>query len=95
MQGLQGALSGASTGMMVGGPMGAAIGAGAGLLTGIIPGIVGRKGSVDPVTGEVTEGSGIKGRRGPDKNELYARSREIRRNNALREYNTTAAYDWY
>lgn len=95
MQGLQGALSGASTGMMLGGPMGAAIGAGAGLLTGIIPGIVGRKGSVDPVTGEVTEGSGIKGRRGPDKNELYARSREIRRNNALREYNTTAAYDWY
>ncbi len=95
MQGLQGALSGASTGMMVGGPMGAAIGAGAGLLTGFIPGIVGRKGSVDPVTGEVTEGSGIKGRRGPDKNELYARSREIRRNNALREYNTTAAYDWY
>lgn len=95
MQGLQGALSGANTGMMLGGPMGAAIGAGAGLLTGIIPGIVGRKGSVDPVTGEVTEGSGIKGRRGPDKNELYARSREIRRNNALREYNTTAAYDWY
>ena len=77
------------------GPIGTGIGAVAGGLTGLASSLVGRKGSVDPVTGEVTEGSGIKGRRGPDKNELYARSREIRRNNALREYNTTAAYDWY
>lgn len=95
LQGFQGALSGASTGMMLGGPIGAAIGAGAGLLTGVIPGIIGRKGSVDPVTGEVTEGSGIKGRRGPSKTELYARSRDIRENNAYRQFNTTAAHDYY
>ena len=95
MQGLQGALSGASTGMMLGGPVGAAIGAGVGLVTGMIPGIVGRKGSVDPVTGEITEGSGIKGRRGPSKSELQSRSRDIRENNAYREYNNTAAYDYY
>lgn len=95
MQGFQGALSGASAGMMLGGPAGAAIGAGAGLLIGSIPGIVGRKGSVDPVTGEITQGSGIKGRRGPSKSELQSRSRDIRENNAYREYNNTAAYDYY
>lgn len=91
-------LSNAATGAQVGsifGPIGTGIGAVAGGLTGLVSSLVGRKGSVDPVTGEVTEGSGIKGRRGPDKSELYARSREIRRNNALREYNTTAAYDYY
>ena len=91
---LNSAVTGAELGSMFG-PIGTGIGAVAGGLTGLASSLVGRKGSVDPVTGEVTEGSGIKGRRGPDKNELYARSREIRRNNALREYNTTAAYDWY
>ena len=91
---LNSAVTGAELGSMFG-PIGTGIGAVAGGLTGLASSLVGRKGSVDPVTGEVTEGSGIKGRRGPDKNELYARSREIRRNNALREYNATAAYDWY
>ena len=87
--------SGASAGMAIGGPWGAAIGAVVGGVSGLVPSLMGRKGSVDPVTGEVTEGSGIKGRRGPSKNELYERSRDIRENNAYRDYNTTAAYDWY
>ena len=91
---LNSAVTGAELGSMFG-HIGTGIGAVAGGLTGLASSLVGRKGFVDSVTGEVTEGSGIKGRRGPDKNELYARSREIRRNNALREYNTTAAYDWY
>lgn len=95
LQGLQGALSGASTGLMLGGPIGAAIGAGAGLLTGVIPGIIGRKGSVDPITGEVTKGSGIRGRKGPSEEELLNRSRSIRETNDYRNYNTTAAYDYY
>lgn len=91
---LNSAITGAELGSAFG-TIGTGIGAVAGGLTGLVSSLVGRKGSVDPVTGEVTEGSGIKGRRGPDKNELYARSREIKRNNALREYNTTAAYDYY
>lgn len=92
---LGGMASGASTGMAIGGPWGAAIGAVVGGVSGLVPSLMGRKGSVDPVTGEVTEGSGIKGRRGPSKNELYERSRDIRENNAYRDYNTTSAYDWY
>lgn len=91
---LNSAITGAELGSAFG-TIGTGIGAVAGGLTGLVSSLIGRKGSVDPVTGEVTEGSGIKGRRGPDKNELYARSREIKRNNALREYNTTAAYDYY
>lgn len=92
---LGGMASGASAGMAIGGPWGAAIGAVVGGVSGLVPSLMGRKGSVDPVTGEVTEGSGIKGRRGPSKAELYERSRNIRENNAYRDYNTTAAYDWY
>lgn len=92
---LGGMASGASAGMAIGGPWGAAIGAVVGGVSGLVPSLMGRKGSVDPVTGEVTEGSGIKGRRGPSKNELYERSQNIRENNAYRDYNTTAAYDWY
>ena len=92
---LGGMASGASTGMAIGGPWGAAIGAVVGGVSGLVPSLMGRKGSVDPITGEVTEGSGIKGRRGPSKAELYERSRNIRENNAYRDYNTTAAYDWY
>ena len=92
---LGGMASGASTGMAIGGPWGAAIGAVVGGVSGLVPSLMGRKGSVDPITGEVTEGSGIKGRRGPSKKELYERSRDIRENNAYRDYNTTAAYDWY
>lgn len=92
---LGGMASGASAGMAIGGAWGAAIGAVVGGVSGLVPSLMGRKGSVDPVTGEVTEGSGIKGRRGPSKNELYERSQNIRENNAYRDYNTTAAYDWY
>lgn len=92
---LGGMASGASAGMAIGGPWGAAIGAVVGGVSGLVPSLMGRKGSVDPVTGEVTEGSGIKGRRGPSKAELYERSQNIRENNAYRDYNTTAAYDWY
>ena len=92
---LGGMASGASAGMAIGGPWGAAIGAVVGGVSGLVPSLMGRKGSVDPITGEVTEGSGIKGRRGPSKAELYERSQNIRENNAYRDYNTTAAYDWY
>lgn len=92
---LGGMASGASAGMAIGGPWGAAIGAVVGGVSGLVPSLMGRKGSVDPITGEVTEGSGIKGRRGPSKDELYERSQNIRENNAYRDYNTTAAYDWY
>lgn len=95
LSGLQGTLSGAATGFAVGGPLGAAIGAGAGLLTSVIPSVIGRKGSVDPITGEVTKGSGIRGRRGPSEEELVNRSRSIRETNDYRNYNTTAAYDYY
>ena len=95
LSGLQGTLSGAATGFAVGGPLGAAIGAGAGLLTSVIPSVIGRKGSVDPITGEVTKGSGIRGRRGPSEEELINRSRSIRETNDYRNYNTTAAYDYY
>ena len=95
LSGLQGTLSGAATGFAVGDPLGAAIGAGAGLLTSVIPSVIGRKGSVDPITGEVTKGSGIRGRRGPSEEELLNRSRSIRETNDYRNYNTTAAYDYY
>lgn len=95
LSGLQGTLSGAAAGFSVGGPLGAAIGGGVGLLTSVIPSIVGRKGSVDPITGEVTKGSGIRGRKGPSEEELINRSRSIRETNDYRNYNTTAAYDYY
>lgn len=95
LSGLQGTLSGAATGFSVGGPLGAAIGGGVGLLTSVIPSIIGRKGSVDPITGEVTKGSGIRGRKGPSEEELLNRSRSIRETNDYRNYNTTAAYDYY
>ena len=95
LSGLQGTLSGAATGFAVGGPLGAGIGAGVGLLTSVIPSVIGRKGSVDPITGEVTKGSGIRGRRGPSEEELINRSRSIRETNDYRNYNTTAAYDYY
>ena len=92
---LGGMASGASTGMAIGGPWGAAIGAVVGGVSGLVPSLIGRKGSVDPITGEVTKGSGIRGRRGPSEEELLNRSRSIRETNDYRNYNTTAAYDYY
>lgn len=92
---LGGMSSGASTGMAIGGPWGAAIGAVVGGVSGLVPSLMGRKGSVDPITGEVTKGSGIRGRKGPSEEELLNRSRSIRETNDYRNYNTTAAYDYY
>lgn len=92
---LGGMASGASTGMTIGGPWGAAIGAVVGGVSGLVPSLIGRKGSVDPITGEVTKGSGIRGRKGPSEEELINRSRSIRETNDYRNYNTTAAYDYY
>lgn len=91
-------LGGAATGAQLGsmfGPIGTGVGAAVGGLASGIASLVGRKGSVDSITGEITKGSGIKGRRGPSYDELMRRSLDIRQNNAYREYNNTAAYDWY
>ena len=91
-------LNSAAIGAQVGsifGPIGTGVGAAVGGLASGMSSLVGRKGSVDSITGEVTKGSGIKGRRGPSYNELMRRSLDIRQNNAYREYNNTAAYDWY
>ena len=91
---LSGLALGASAGSMFG-PIGAGVGAAIGALAGAIPSLIGRKGSVDPITGEVTKGSGIRGRKGPSEEELINRSRSIRETNDYRNYNTTAAYDYY
>ena len=86
---------GFQTGMTVGGPIGGIVGGVAGGLAGLIPGLLGRKGSVDSVTGEITTPSGIKGWRGPSIEDLRDRSRQIKRNNAFRNFNNTAAYEYY
>lgn len=86
---------GFQTGMTVGGPIGGIVGGVAGGLAGLIPGLLGRKGSVDTVTGEITTPSGIKGWRGPSIEDLRDRSRQIKRNNAFRNFNNTAAYEYY
>lgn len=91
-------LGGAATGLQLGsmfGPMGAGIGAAVGGLASGVASLVGRKGSVDSITGEITKGSGIKGRRGPQMQELYKRSFDVRQNNSYRDFNNTAAYEYY
>lgn len=91
---LNSAAIGAQVGSMFG-PIGTGVGAAVGGLASGIASLVGRKGSVDSITGEITKGSGIKSRRGPSYNELMRRSLDIRQNNSYREYNNTAAYNWY
>ena len=59
----------------------------------IITGIVGTKGSVDPVTGEITKGTGILGRR--NKNKLKQRSGIVKNNIAAAQNSQQLAADYY
>ena len=95
---LGGALSGMSAGASIGsfgGPIGAGIGAGVGAIGGAIMGMIGNKGSVDPITGEITYGSGIKGRKGPSDEELEQMSGMIKNNNANRQNSQIYANQYY
>lgn len=95
---LGGALSGMSAGASIGsfgGPIGAGIGAAVGAAGGAIMGLIGNKGSVDPITGEITYGSGIKGRKGPSDEELEQMSGMIKNNNANRQNSQIYANQYY
>lgn len=59
----------------------------------MITGIVGTKGSVDPVTGEITEGTGIRGRR--NKNKLIQQSGIVKNNIAAAQNSQQLAADYY
>ena len=59
----------------------------------MVTGIVGTKGSVDPVTGEITKGTGILGRR--NKNKLKQRSGIVKNNIAAAENSQQLAADYY
>lgn len=59
----------------------------------MITGIVGTKGSVDPVTGEITEGTGIRGRR--NKNKLKQQSGIVKNNIAAAQNSQQLAADYY
>lgn len=59
----------------------------------MVTGIVGTKGSVDPVTGEITEGTGILGRK--NKNKLKQRSGIVKNNIAAAENSQQLAADYY
>jgi hypothetical protein len=86
--------AGASIGSF-GGPIGAGIGAAVGAAGGAIMGLIGNKGSVDPITGEITYGSGIKGRKGPSDEELEQMSGMIKNNNANRQNSQIYANQYY
>lgn len=95
---LGGALSGMSAGASIGsfgGPIGAGIGAAVGAAGGAIMGLIGNKGSVDPITGEITYGSGIKGRKGLSDEELEQMSGMIKNNNANRQNSQIYANQYY
>lgn len=59
----------------------------------IITGIVGTKGSVDPVTGEITKGTGIRGRR--NRKKLIQQSGIVKNNIAAAENSQQLAADYY
>lgn len=59
----------------------------------MITGIVGTKGSVDPVTGEITKGTGIKGRR--NRKKLIQQSGIVKNNIAAAENSQQLAADYY
>lgn len=59
----------------------------------MVTGIVGTKGSVDPVTGEITKGTGILGRK--NKNKLKQRSGIVKNNIAAAENSQQLAADYY
>ena len=59
----------------------------------IITGIVGTKGSVDPVTGEITKGTGIKGRK--NRKNLIQQSGIVKNNIAAAENSQQLAADYY
>lgn len=95
---LGGAMSGLSMGASLGsvaGPIGAGIGAVVGGIGGAIVGSIGKKGSYDPLTGEVEYGSGIKGRRGLSDDELDQISANIKNNIANKQNSSAYAEDYY
>lgn len=95
---LGGALSGMSAGASIGsfaGPIGAGIGAAVGAIGGALIGNIGNKGSVDPITGEVTYGSGFKGKKGLSDEELDQISGMIKNNNANRQNSQAYANQYY
>lgn len=95
---LGGALSGMSAGASIGsfaGPIGSGIGAGIGAIGGAIMGMIGNKGSVDPITGEITYGSGFKGNRGLSDEELEQMSGMITNMNELRKMSPQIAQKYY
>lgn len=59
----------------------------------MITGIIGTKGSVDPVTGEITEGTGIKGRK--NRNNLIQQSGIVKNNIAAAQNSQQLAADYY
>jgi len=76
--------AGASIGSFAG-PIGSGIGAAIGAIGGALIGNIGNKGSVDPITGEITYGSGFKGKRGLSDEELEQMSGMITNMNELRQ----------
>lgn len=59
----------------------------------MITGIIGTKGSVDPVTGEITKGTGIRGRR--NRKKLIQQSGIVKNNIAAAENSQQLAADYY
>lgn len=95
---LGGALSGMSAGASIGsfaGPIGSGIGAAIGAIGGALIGNIGNKGSVDPITGEITYGSGFKGKRGLSDEELEQMSGMITNMNELRQMSPQIAQKYY
>lgn len=95
---LGGAFSGMSSGASIGsfaGPIGAGIGAAVGAIGGALIGNIGNKGSVDPITGEITYGTGFKGKRGLSDEELEQMSGMIKNNNANRQNSQAYANQYY
>ena len=93
-QTLGSAASGATMGMMAGGPIGGIIGAGAGALTSLAPTIIGSGGSVDEVTGEITNPSGIAGLFGHSKGYLQRKSNRIKNTNLAKQKTQALQLDW-
>lgn len=93
-QTLGSAASGAMMGAMVGGPVGGIIGAGVGTLASLAPTIIGSGGSVDEVTGEVTDPSGISGLFGHSTGYLYRKSNRIKNANLAKQKTQALQLDW-
>lgn len=88
------AASGAAMGAMVGGPVGGIIGAGVGTLANLAPTIIGSGGSVDEVTGEITNPSGIAGMFGHSEGYLQRKSNIIKNSNLARQKSQALQLDF-